>query len=718
MARLPSATSAPAPASLRGLAPDLTHLPISINRHAISLSEGLRAACAVAPILIALEALRWPTLGTAALGALLTCLCDQGGPIRRRLPVLLSFTVLGTLLTLCGFQLRIAHPLAALPLGVAALFVFSLARIYGQGAQQAGTLLSVLGVLTVDRTLPFVPSPWVSAGSFLAGSAWAVLLTMVIWRVYPFAPARHALARTYDALADLTADMYALSRSQGIEPQAWEVQARTYRRAAREAIEAARTVVIDTLRSRGATSDRANQSVMRLESAEQILSLLVAWAALPHTEFHAAGTPALRILRRLRPILRQLAGAIERDDQYATARLERAVAAMEADAAVLAADLPQRILAQRIVERLRMAITQSSPRDFASGVSLDGQRVPFRQRVLQPLRANLTWHSPALRHACRVAVVGGAVLVIVALWPTYYGYWLTLTVVAVMQPFFALTYARMVERVIGTALGGIVAAVLALVCTTPWSIALAMGPLAAVALAVRGVSLGLFMTVLTPLVVLLVETAAPGADQWMIAVARASITAVGGALAVAASFLLWPNRQSDILVAATRTAITAHAAYAGAELGRLSGDSSAPAATAQAGRSAGLASNALEAAISQALTEPARHDADQLAAVLAVDAALRRLAGRVAVAHLDRTILEISAPELHAWQTWIQSAMQAATTSFAAESGKPAPAAALPARPRAATGSAMARIARQVDLISGAAARITAASAAGAAIPR
>jgi MFS family permease len=41
------------------------------------------------------EWLDWAPLRETALAAFLTCLCDQGGPIRRRLPAVLAFTALG-----------------------------------------------------------------------------------------------------------------------------------------------------------------------------------------------------------------------------------------------------------------------------------------------------------------------------------------------------------------------------------------------------------------------------------------------------------------------------------------------------------------------------------------------------------------------------------------------------------------------------------------------
>ena len=195
-----------------------------------------------------------------------------------------------------------------------------------------------------------------------------------------------------------------------------------------------------------------------------------------------------------------------------------------------------------------------------------------------------------------------------------------------MQPYFALTYTRALERVGGTALGGLAAAASALVCTTPLAIAAAMFPLAVVAFAVRAVSLGLFMATLTPLVVLLVETSVPGTSEWSIAWARFALTTAGGVIAVAAGFLLWPTWEPERLGQEARAAIGAHGAYAEAVLAAIAREE--PATTVEAARrGAGVASNSLEASISRALTEPGSTGRDRLEAALVIDAALRRVAG-------------------------------------------------------------------------------------------
>src|SRR3954452_2305388 len=257
------------PAKPKFSAPDLARLPINIDLRAISLAEGFRAALSVAVIIAAGQVLDFPPLREAALAALLTCICDPGGPIRRRIPVLLSFTVLGALVTACYGLVRELGPVFALPLGVFGLFCSSFARIYGQAPQQLGALLSTVQILALDRGDDSVSEAAIVGLSFIGGALWATLLTLVIWRIYPFLPARRAIAECFRQLSELVRDLHLLARTPDASDADWDAHARIHRRRAREAIEAARTIVMDTLRARGAASSRAAQGVIRLETADQ-----------------------------------------------------------------------------------------------------------------------------------------------------------------------------------------------------------------------------------------------------------------------------------------------------------------------------------------------------------------------------------------------------------------------------------------------------------------
>jgi uncharacterized membrane protein len=264
------------PPAFLSRAPDLVRLPIVVNVRAISLSEGMRAGLSVAVIIALNEYREFPALREAALAALLTCICDPGGPIRRRIPVLLGFALTGAAVTTGYGLLRAFGPAVALPIGVFGLFCSSFARIYGQAPQQLGALLATVQILSLDRAITSTAEAGILATAFIGGSLWAILLTMVIWRIYPFLPARRAVAEAYRQASQLVRDLHTLVQAPSITDAAWEAHARIHRRATRDAIEAARTAIMDTVRARGAASNRAAQAIIRLETADQIFGGLIA----------------------------------------------------------------------------------------------------------------------------------------------------------------------------------------------------------------------------------------------------------------------------------------------------------------------------------------------------------------------------------------------------------------------------------------------------------
>ncbi|HEY0423540.1 MAG TPA: FUSC family protein [Rhodopila sp.] len=678
------------------LAPDLARLPIVVNARAISLAEGVRAGLSVAVIISLNEYLSFAPLREAALAALLTCICDPGGPIRRRVPVLLSFALTGATISASYGLLREFGPVVALPLGVFGLFCSSFARIYGQAPQQLGALLATVQILALDRGNPSLTSALVLAGSFIGGALWATLLTMVIWRIYPFLPARRAVAEAYRRLSILVADLRSLVQAPWITDAAWEAHARIHRRATREAMEAARTAVMDAARSRGAAGNRAAQAIIRLETADQIFGGLIALSDLLEHGSVAERAVAERVLRRMRPVLLVLGRVVVTDDPDAHRRIDRAIGSITGELTVLAADSPLRSVMERITERLQIARTLAVPANYSPGVSLEGRPLPLAQRLMRPLRANLNWSSPALRHALRSAVTAAPALAFTMFWFSPYDHWLTITIVATMQPYFSLAYTRAIERIIGTAAGGLIAAAAGLVCTTPFSIAGAMFILAIAAFTVRSVSFGLFMMALTPLVVLLVETGAPDTGDWQIAFVRAAFTTIGGLIAVSANFLLWPSREPDLVAPEVKKAIAAHATYVEAGFSSLLEETSrTPLVSAR--REAGVASNALEALISRALLEPGNKKHDQLEAAMVIDAALRRCAGRLATLPHDPTIMQgVPKLTLRTWGDWIVESLRL----LAAGKTELSP------RPPGNDSDALARMARQIELMSGAIPRL------------
>ncbi|WP_048860575.1 FUSC family protein, partial [Acidisphaera rubrifaciens] len=674
-----------------------------VDPRALTPTEGVRAALAVGPFLIARQALDIRLLGMSALAAFLTCLCDTGGPVNERVRPTLTYAVAGTLLVAIMGLARDLGAVAAVAAGGVVLFGCAMMRIYGQAGQTVGNLLGVAAVLALDH--PLAPADAAATGAaFLAGGLWASLLTLGLWRLHPHQPARRALGASYHALSALVGDMTRVL-SEGGDARRWAQHARDYRRVTRERIETARDNLLGAVRWLGPGSVRAAQGLIRLEVAEQVFGHIVALSDLLEPESEQpdraeARLAALHGLRRLRLLLRVLARAITTDRLGQTRLIDQLLAGMDAQAALLAPDDPVRVALTAITERMRIAVTVTAPATARPGVDAAGRPPPLLPRLLTTFRANLTRDSLPLRHALRVVVLGVPALAVTMIWYGPYVHWLTITLLVTLQPYYAQTFTRAFERVAGTVLGGLFAAAIGLLFTTPTALTVGTILFLLCAMAVRYVSFALFIAVLTPMIVLLSESGLPGHSELVVAAMRGGFTLLGGAIALAGCFLLWPAWDTTRLAAELRTAITAHGAYGAAVLSWLLGELSATELPALR-RAAGLATNNVEASLSRALLEPARLDRRKLERAMLIDAALRRFSGRLSVLQLAGAQAgpgPLLPPEtLRAWRDWI------GRSAAALASGPPVRLDARPAIDASLPGAdGLARMARQLELMAAA----------------
>jgi uncharacterized membrane protein YccC len=673
---------------------DLSRLPWGLDLGALRAAEGIRAALACALIILANEWLAWPPLVYMALAAFFTCLCDIGGPIRFRVPALLSFTVLAAILWACCGLLRQAGLPAVLPFAFAGLFCLAFARVWGTGASAVGNILAIVLILSVSQPLT-VPQALEIGGMVLAGGLWATLLTMVVWRLHPYRPARAAVAACWHRLAALAADQRRLLLTDEAGTEAWDAHGRAHRRAVREEIEHARILVLDLVSMRGRLSLRGSQALLRLEACDQIFGSLIALSDLLESARDPARQRAAEgLLRVIRPMLVVLAEAIDDDTELRAPVLDRAasraLAATEGDPLL-------RPLAEAITERLRIAARLSSPGGYLPGGPVGAaQAQPWRERVLGPVRANLNWQSATLRHALRVAVIGAPAMAATLDYSQQFAHWLPITAVVTLQPFFAVTWQRALERIGGTVLGGLAGALVAYFIQAPLELAVLLFPLCVLAFGARQVSFTVWIAGITPIVVILMELVHPGHSSWEIAGLRALFTLAGGMLAVIGCLLLWPSWEPNRLVREQRAALQAHAAYARAVLSEIIGET--PDGSAEAGRrAAGMATNNLETSITRALQEPRGGRRPEVGTATLVDSILRRIAGRLsALRHDPGARASLTAVEGDVWRDWITAALGA----LALGEGRVPP---RPAMPQGeALGDPLARIARQIELLEGA----------------
>ncbi|WP_042403893.1 FUSC family protein [Streptacidiphilus carbonis] len=219
-----------------------------------------------------------------------------------------------------------------------------------------------------------------------------------------------------------------------------------------------------------------------------------------------------------------------------------------------------------------------SPGGDGDGSSLGTLSRPSVHELLpvavHAVRRNWHWSSPVLRHAVRVGVVAAVGETIGMLLPFGHGYWAPLTAVMVMRPDFSQTYSRGVGRIVGTALGVVLASLVI------WSAAPGDRLLTGLAVVAIG---GAYLTILTGYAAMSACVAAyvvfllamDGSGLVSTAEERVGQTLLGGALALIA-YALFPTWQTVRLpdrLAAYVEAGGHYAAAAVAAFGAPSADS-------------------------------------------------------------------------------------------------------------------------------------------------
>jgi uncharacterized membrane protein YccC len=669
--------------TLRDPGPDLHRLPIGLDFTGISIAEGLRAAVATGVVLLINNA--WigsPALTLAAFAATLTCFCDTGGPVRQRVPALLSFTLLGALVWAGLGLIHGAGPWIVVPTACAIVFCNSMARVWGPRAQAVGNVLTVVLSLAADRPLGTAQAG-VLFLSFVGGGAWATLLTIFIWRIHPNGPARRLLTGDWRFLAALARDLAGLLERGDVSPYEWAAHARAHRRAVRDALEETRGMVVATLRSPGPISAESARLLLGLETADRVFGALIALSdRLESAEEGPFRAASRKVLRRLRPLLTLLG----QERVARPNRLERVLGDMAADAA---SDPALDGIVEVLIDRLRVAFRLKG--EHGDPVAADVPRLDGSPKtgLWQALRSNLDWQSAILRHAVRASVLTGAAVTVSLLWWSPYSHWLTVTVALTMQPYFAATWQRALERTGGTVLGALTGGGLAFLPQDPLTTALTLVPLCILGFSVRQVSYGAYIACLTPLTVVLFEVAEPGHGAFVIAAMRTLYTVGGGVAAVLACMVLWPSWEPDRTGQELRATLRAHADYAAALFEALSIAAGWEKVEGMR-RKAGVASNNLEASLSRLLQEPDRGGAGRIEAWLAADASLRRLGGGlIALQHDIHAADSVDRATWEAWRAWIPATLYALSDERALHAPKPS----------APADSTLARLGRVLELL-------------------
>lgn len=500
------------------------------RRTAVPWPEMLRAAFAIClPLSVALTAGRG-TLGVLpAMGGILGIMADSGGPYLARVKRVASASVFGGAVGLTIGSVIHGHGWVAVTGLVVVAGVSALLSSLGDIGSMTGLQLlvySALGIGPVGEQRP----EWHTALGFLAGVAWALLLTLPGWLLWPRGKEQRNVAAVYHALA---AKLAAIG-TPGFA-------------GARRDVTAALNVAYDELLAVRSTSSGRNERMMRLIAALNS-SQLIAEAS---TALGLSGQrpPPLIIvtMERLAEVVRDggTPPAIPPvwDSSAAGAALRDAMAGAT------------RVLSSSWTPRSGGAPAKArvSPRSPISGL-LDGFG---RQNRIFALRLM----------ACVLAA--GVFTEVV---PVQRSYWVLLTVAIVLKPDYGSVFARALQRGIGTVLGAVLGAVLlvwlhGLWLLIPFALLAGLLPLG------RSRNYGLLAVFLTPLVVILIDLLSP--SGWHLALDRLIDTLIGCGIVLVVGFAPWWMSWYAHLPRQFATTGAAVAAYMEVALGGSSSGSGA-----------------------------------------------------------------------------------------------------------------------------------------------
>ncbi len=557
--------------------------------------------------------------GWAALGGFEATLADLGGSYQAR------FTAMGLLSIGGAFGLFLGmmcsgHLWLVFLCTVIWSFIWAYASVLGGTVNAFNALVVVIFLCGIETHV----QSWTRAAHpalyLLGGAAWATTLSLVVWPIHPYRPARVAVGKCYASLGGLLASTIELLRRKSADAKLWHRAARSHQYAMRNLLEDARTIIAASRAQELAENVRGEQLLVLLETADVMLGYAIAATErAEQLQTHQVQTHMqqpeflIAFLERWRQSLLWVDQAAAHDKIPSAAAREQQRDEMRhlATLADRTGDPLIMHLAQMTADAMDVAIAAvftvrtdvAVPTGAAIPIGPSHRTISLPTRPMwQTLREAWSWDSVTLRHALRVSFVCGVGILLAASLHLHHGYWIPMTSVIVMRPHLAATWKRSLERTLGSAAGGIVAAVLIFFVRSRLTLALLLFPLSFATLVMLPVSYAFFVLFLTPTFVI---ASISNVGDWHLAVVRAMDTTLGAALALPAMYGLWPLWQHEGFRERLATNFQADVNYfATLERSWRDPGSISPVEIARARRQGGLSNNAAEEALDQLLGEP------------------------------------------------------------------------------------------------------------------
>ncbi len=610
-------------------------------------ARGARAGVAVCGAMVACHLLGEP-MGWAALGGFEAILVDNGGPYRSRLETMATLLTGGAVVCVMGAMISGSF-WAGILVTALVCFAATFARVASDRIASTSVIILVLYFAGFGRETHSLTDAGAAALQFVLGGLWAAALSLILWPVDPFRPAKEMVSACYQVLAEFTKvrfaeDGFRGTSSKGAGPAHGAAVAREqtseFQRTMRLKMEAARRAIGTAPARVTARTVRARNLAVLLETADMLFAITMRWREMAQDERDPESEEARRGQAAVREAAQWLSGAERAIAEGLRHRPRDGAASYLPEGSHSLEHVEPRRMRQRwpfakgttqahlvnderdALENVQIAF--EAVRAIWSGVELKAgqagarwemltQAAPdqdnsedARPQWLEALRANWTKDSVMMRHALRMGIVGGMDIVLMRLTHVRHGTWLAMTSIIVLQPYGSGTLRRGVERVGGTIAGGVIAAVLATAIHSQMGLIVAITVVSALTLATYAVNYAWYCFFLTPTFVLM---SMPYFRDWQYAGVRMANTLLGAIVAVLAMRFLWPKREQLELGRLLGRGAKADAAYLQAMMQFWQTDPAARRLAerqviAPARRLSGLAINDAEESLDRMMLEP------------------------------------------------------------------------------------------------------------------
>lgn len=546
-------------------------------------SDGLRITLSILlPSLLLAQFGQLATGMAMSIGALSVSLSDAPGPVQHQRNAMVATLLIGAVVTLITGFARMNDITLGLEIVILGFF-FSMFSVYNNRATSVGTATLLIMVLMLDRPLDALGVVRES-GLILAGGLWYMLVSLLTSRLQPYRPAQQALGQCIHEIAKLLtikADFYATHTRLDDDYRrlvAQQVVVSEQQNAVRELLFKSRQFMTES-----DTTSRllvlTFSSVMDLY--EQIVAMYYDYSVI-RERFGQSDVLAsiARLIRQVADELDHLGLSIQSvaltrpplDLTQSLTELKQQINALtDSDGSTLVLKkvlVNLRNLGQRVAT-IQANMTVSI--DSVPGETLEYGRFVSHQVISwQSFRDNLTLDSSAFRHSVRVALALLLGFVLTKFLPyAQYSYWVLLTILVILKPAFSLTKQRNQERIIGTFIGGLIGVlILTFIPSQTVHFVLLVLFMIGTYTALR-VNYIVMVICLTPFVLIVFSFL--GIGYLSVAGERLLDTLLGGTIAVAAGYGLFPNWESHQILNPMRGVLKANIGYLQLLLDGLSG---------------------------------------------------------------------------------------------------------------------------------------------------